>query len=137
MSQALVRAAFEQKLSAWAAAQNPAIQVAWENVAMTPPAGRYMRAFLLWLPTQVEFVAGTDRQFAGVFQLHILTAQGVGAGEAESLVAALDAEFGLRFTSGALVFNLTRPISADGPAQPDADRLLVTASCAFRVATAP
>ncbi|RZL39228.1 MAG: hypothetical protein EOP35_04115 [Rubrivivax sp.] len=137
MSQALIRAAFEQKLATWAAAQTPAVLVAWENVAFTAPAGRYVRAFLLPLPTETDFLSGTDRQFAGVFQLHLLIAQGAGPGEAEALITSLDTAFGLRLTNGSLVVTLTRPLSADGAGEPDADRYLVPVSCAYRAATAP
>jgi hypothetical protein len=137
MTQALIRAGFEQKLSTWAAAQNPVMQVAWENAAFTPPAGRYVRAFLLWLPAESDFMDCTDRQYAGVFQLHLLIPQGVGAGEGEALISSLDTAFGTRFTSGGLTIHLTRPLSADGPGNPDADRFLIPISCAFSAVTAP
>lgn len=136
MSNALIRAAFETKLDAWAAAQSPAIPVAYENVGFTLPAGRYAACFLLPLPTQADTMAQTDRQYSGVWQVNLFTAQGAGPGEAEALVASLDAYFGMRLTSGGLVVNLTRPLSAD-PAQADADRYMVPVSCAYLAGTAP
>lgn len=140
MSQALIRAAFEQKVANWAAAQSPAIPVVYEGVNTPIPSGRYAACYLLPLPTESDFMERTDRQFSGVFQVNLFvstqTANSAGMAEAEALVASLDAAIGMRITNGAVTVHLTRPMSA-GQAIPDADRYMVPIDCAYVAAVAP
>jgi len=141
MSQSLIRAAFEQKLATWAAAQSPAIPVVYQGVKTPIPTGRYAACYLLPLPTASEFLERADRQYSGVFQVNLFistsTTAAAGMAEGEALAASLDTAFGMRLTNGSLVINLTRPMSIDGPAVPDADRDVLSVSCAYFAATAP
>lgn len=115
MSEALVRAAFESRLSTWAAAQSPAISVAWQNVKFSPTANtRYIRAFVLPARTISLTLDRTHRQYKGVFQASLCMPIDTGAGAAEALVASLDAYFPLTtyMTQGSLRVYLISPMSA-------------------------
>lgn len=134
MTQATIRKAFETRLKTWADAQTPAIPVAWENVAFTPPAGRYLRAYLL--PSKVPrlFLDGTGRTFRGVFQVSFYMPLDKGAGSAESLIASLDAAFdAYEEQDGLRVYLLSPFYPASGRA--DGDRWVVPASAEYRADT--
>lgn len=132
MSQALIRQAFEVKLAAWAAAQTPAITVAYENVNFTIPTGRYVRAFVLPGESTNLDLECKARRYVGVFQVSLFMPIGVGAGAAGALVASLDTAFSpdTPLTAGGLEVWLTSPMSA-GPAQQEADRFIVPVSCRY------
>lgn len=114
MSNALIRAAFEQRLATWAAARSPALQIAYQNVAFTAPNAAYLRAYLLPAETGSRDLLGTHRQYGGVFQVSIVTPHGAGPGAAEAIVSELNTLFpvNLRITSGAITVTVTRPASA-------------------------
>jgi Bacteriophage related domain of unknown function len=109
MSQSIVRAGFESRLKTWADAQTPAIPVAWENKAFTPPVGRYVRASLIPAPTSARTLERTDRSYTGVFQALLCMPIDKGVGSAESLGASLDAHFSSTFTQGSLQIWLLTP----------------------------
>lgn len=114
MSDALVRAAFETRLSAWAAAQVPAIPVAWEEVSFSPPPTRYIRAWLLRAPTQNEAWDSNHRLRRGIFQVDLcIPSNSKGTGEATALAASLDATFSLAapMTQGDIKVFLLSPMS--------------------------
>lgn len=137
MSQALIRAAFEQALNTWAAAQTPAVPVAWENVVYTPTAGaRYARAFLLPARTTSDDLAGAHRHYEGVFQVSLVMPLGTGPAAAEALIASLDSAFPLTapITSGSVKVFLLSPMSA-APALNEPDRFVVPVSCTYRADT--
>ncbi len=118
MSLALVRAAFEVRLAAWAAAQSPAIPVAYQLKTFTPPTTRYVRAWLLPAPTNSVDITGLHREYKGVFQVDICTpADGQGTGAANALAASLDAYFPLTgpMTQGSIKVYVTAPMSATQP----------------------
>lgn len=131
MSQALIRKAFETRLKTWADAQTPVIPIAWENVPFTPPAGRYMRAFLLPADTESLHLSRTDRYYRGVLQASLAMNINTGAGAAEALVASLDAAFAHTFTQDSVRIWLVRPFSA-APAIAEPDRHVVPVSAEYR-----
>lgn len=132
MSQALIRQAFEVKLAAWAAAQSPAIPVAYENANFTPPTSRYARAFVLPGESTTIDLECKARRYVGVFQVSLFLPIGEGAGAAGQIVASLDTAFSPHtpLTAGGLEVWLTSPMSA-GPAQQEADRYIVPVSCRY------
>lgn len=136
MSDALVRAAFETRLLAWANAQSPAIPVAFENAAFMPPVGRYVRAYLLPAPTASETLNGEHRRRMGVFQVSLCMPIGSGPGAAAALTASLDAAFpmALPMTQGSLRLFMLSPMSP-GPAIQEPDRFVVPVSCTYRADT--
>lgn len=111
MSQRLIRQLYEQRLATWAAGKP--LPVAWQNVALTPPAGTYLRAFLLPADTDSQDMAGDHRAYTGVFQVSIVTPNGQGSGAAEELAEELAALFpmALRLTSGAFAVQIIAPTS--------------------------
>lgn len=134
MTQAIIRKGFESRLKAWADAQTPAIPVAWQNVAFTPPAGRYARAFLLPNPTRSETLEKEHRRYEGVFQVSLCMTIGTGASVAEALTASLDAHFDAYFMQDSLRIYLLTPMSA-APALQDGDRYVVPVSASYRADT--
>lgn len=136
MSDALVRAAFETRLLAWANAQTPAIPVAFENAAFSAPTGRYARAYLLPAPTACETFNGEHRRRMGVFQVSLCMPIGTGPGAAAALTASLDAAFPLSapMTQGALKVFLLSPMSP-APAIQEPDHFVAPVSCTYRADT--
>lgn len=133
MSKARIRAAFEDRLTTWAAAQTPEIRIAWENIKFTPPEGRYGRANLLPARTVSRDLSGMAREYAGVFQVSLYMPIGSGPGSADALEASLDAAFPVEDTLGDDQFRIyiTSPMSA-APALEDADRYVIPVSCMYR-----
>lgn len=94
MSQKLVRALLESRLSVWAKARTPSIRVAYQNVAFTPQADEtYLAAYLLPASTTSVTLEATDKVFAGVFQVSIVAPSGNGPGVAEAIAAELELLF--------------------------------------------
>lgn len=133
MSDALVRAAFETRLKAWADAQVPPIPVAYENATFTPPAGRYARCHLIPAPTLSEDLSGTHRLRRGIFQVDLCMPIGTGPSAASALAASLDAAFPLiaPMTQGSIKVFLLSPLSP-GPAIEEPDHYVVPLSCEYR-----
>ena len=133
MSNALIRAVFEGTLKTWAAAQVPALEVAWENVPLDQPATTYLRAFHLPADTSSLDLAGRHRGHSGLFQVSIALPVGGGSGGAAVIEAALDALFPLTtpLTSGPLKVYVTSPLSA-GPAQTEPDRYVVPCTLGYQ-----
>jgi hypothetical protein len=131
MSDATIAAAFESTLKAWADVQTPAVPVAWQNVAFTPPAGRYVRAHLLPHQAKHLFVDGSGRSRQGTFQVDICMPVGAGAGGARALVDSLDAAFAITMVQGSLRIWLLTPLSA-APAIQEPDRFVVPVSATYK-----
>lgn len=133
MSDALVRAAFETRLQTWADAQSPAIPIAFENVAFTPPTTRYIRAFMLPARTVSLTLEQTDRQRKGIYQVSLVLPSGDGVAAGTSLTAALDALFptNVPMTQGSITVNLTSPMSAATPIQ-EGDRWVIPVSAYYQ-----
>jgi hypothetical protein len=85
-----IRRALESRLLAWADARG--LPVAWEAVAFTPPAGAYLKVFLMPAePVNMDLDSGI-REY-GLFQVSICTPSGVGPQQAESLADELRGVF--------------------------------------------
>jgi hypothetical protein len=123
MSESIIRAAYEGRLKAWAAARVPALPIEYQNVSFTPPAdgSPYLRCFLLPGRTDSEDLAGVHKAFVGVFQISIVTKAGVGQGMAEGIAAELAALFpnNLPLTRSGLTVYVRTPCSTASPVQGD------------------
>jgi hypothetical protein len=133
MSDLLIRQAFETRLATWAAAQTPAIPVDYENSKFTPPAGRYIRCWLMPVPTQSESLDGSHRLRRGIFQVDLCMPVGAGPGAAGALAASLDTAFPLTapMTQGAIKVFLLSPMSP-APAIQEPNHYVVPVSCSYR-----
>lgn len=133
MTTARIRAAFEAKVKTWAAAQSPALPVAWTNVEFTPPAGPYCRAFLIPARTASRDLGGMNRSYAGVFQISLYLPIGEGPARAEALAASLETAFPVEdpLIAGQLYVFLSSPMSAAAPVD-DPGRYVVPISCTYR-----
>jgi hypothetical protein len=130
MTQAIIRAAFETRLDAWATANG--LTVAWENRAFSPPATAYARAKLLPARTDDLFFDGTGRDASGLFEVALYMPLGGGPGAGEALVASLDAAFAVSFTQSGLRVTLLTPMSAAAGVQV-ANRFVIPVSAEYRV----
>lgn len=131
MSDALIRAAFESRLAAWASAQVPPIPVAYQNVAFAPPNGRYARCWVLPAPTQSQTLDGLHRERKGVFQVDLLMPNGTGSAAANALAASLDAAFPVVLSQGAIKVFLLSPMSQSSSIQ-EPNHYMVPVSCMYR-----
>jgi hypothetical protein len=111
VTQALIKAGLESTLKTWADAQTPAIPVAWENVAFTPPSdgARYVRFNLMPAQTHDLFIDGAGRDWKGVAQVSLCMPIAKGMGAALTLGAAIDAIITLQITYSTLVIHRTTP----------------------------
>lgn len=137
MSNKLIRAAFEKRLKAWAAARSPALRVAYQDVEFTQNAGEtYLSCFLLPATTASDDLAGVHRVYRGTWQVSIVGPAGgglVAEGGIEEELAALF-PVNQKITNGAIdVFVLT-PMSA-APAIVGTPNTTVPVSCAYRADT--
>lgn len=130
MSQAIVRRAFETRLKTWADALTPAMPIAWQNKAFTPPTGRYARAFLIPAPTGSRHLERTDRHYSGIFQVTLCLPLDTGSSAMETLVASLAAAFAHTFTQDTVQVWLTQPFGA-APQIPSEDRYIVPVSAPY------
>lgn len=134
MSQKTIRKLYEQRLATWAAAKP--ISVAWQNAPFTPPAGAYLRAFLLPADTDSQDLAGDHRAYTGVFQVSIVAPAGQGSAAAETLAEELAALFpnNLPLSNGEFGVQIVSPCSA-GPAIQDGNRYTVPVWFRYRADT--
>lgn len=138
MSEKLIRSLYEGRMKTWAAARVPPLVVAWENITITPPAGAYLRAFLLRGDTTSRDLAGDNRHRVGVFQVSISCPPNTGPGAAESIAAELDTLFpmNLVLTSGSFSVTQTSPLRVR-PGISDPDRYTVPVDFEYRADTYP
>lgn len=137
MSRALIRQAFEVVLGTWAAARTPALPVAWENVAFDPePVGMYLRGFLLPADTTARDLQRKNRRFIGIYQITIVAPLNAGPGDAEAVVAELEALFdpATPIAVADLQVWIAEPMSS-GPAIPEESRYGVPCSLAYAADT--
>lgn len=140
MTMPRIRSLLEGRLSTWAAARSPALAVAWENAAFTPPAGTYLRAFILPSATRSDDLEGSHRQYTGVFQVSIVAPLGTGPGAAEGIAEELATLFpvvtatGGRYTNSGFVVSIITPM-ANGPFIREPDRNVLPVSCRYRADT--
>lgn len=94
MTQKIIRTALEGRLNTWAAAQTPAVPVAFENIAYTPTNGaRYIRVRMVPAETANPTMATDHRRLIGLMQVDIVVPIGNGMGAAETLAEAIVAQF--------------------------------------------
>lgn len=138
MSQRRIRQLLEDRLATWAAGRATPLSVAWENVPFDPPAGVYLRAFLLPAPTLSQTLDGAHRQYTGVFQVSIIAPRNGGPGVAEGIASELDTLFpnNLRLTiaNPAFAVQIISPMSIAGAIQ-EPDRYTLPVSCQYRADT--
>lgn len=129
MSQIAIRAAFEKRLNEWAKAQSPPILVAFENVAFTPPAGLYLRAFLLPGETQNPSLGGSHQRRIGLFQVSVVAPINGGARPAEIIAEALEALFPRGLSLGPAQVDTSPSVA---PALSDGERYTIPVSIRYR-----
>ncbi len=138
MSHKRVRQLLESRLATWAAARSPALLIAWENQPFTPPAGTYLRAFLLPAQTDSQTLDGVHRLYTGVFQVSVIAPDSTGPGATEGIADEIAALFpnNLRLTiaSPAFVVQLVSPMSQTQGIQTP-DRYTVPVSAQYRADT--
>ena len=138
MTAALVRQALETPLKTWADAQVPAVAVSWQNVEFTQPAARYLRSFVLPLPTLSDDLGRAHRRYEGVYQVSIVEPLGKGPGEAEAIVALLAALYppATDLVLGSFRVHVLQPLSP-APALQERDRFVIPCSLTYRADTYP
>lgn len=136
MSTNAIRGTLESRVAAFAAAQSPALRVAYENVAFTPANGEtYLRANMVPAATLSADLAGAHRGYIGIFQVTVVRPKGQGAGPALALAAALDAYFPVNGRYGTNpVVQIVRPASA-APAIVEDDTYNLPVSIWYRADT--
>jgi hypothetical protein len=134
MSQKLVRALLESRLTAWAKARTPQIRIAYQNVTFTPQTNEtYLAAYLLPASTTSITLEASDKVFSGVFQVSIVAPSGNGPGVAESIADELELLFpnALRLTRDALDLITMSPVET-GPLLVGETTVTVPASFQYR-----
>ena len=119
MSDKIIRSLFEGRLKAWATARVPALPIAYEDVAFTPPAdgSTYLRAFLLPANTTSEDLEGKHTAYRGIFQVSVVTKAGIGRGAAEGIAALYPNNLAL--TKSDLTVYVRSPMSTGSAQQGD------------------
>lgn len=133
MSEALIRAAFETRLQAWANAQS--LPIFFENVTGSPTKP-YARVNLLPAEAENLFLAGNHRLRAGLCQVSLVLPPNTGTARAAALAASLDAAFPLDvpLLQGGIRVSLMSPFGS-GPAEQEEDAYFVPVSCRYRCDT--
>lgn len=104
MSLRSITAALETKLAAFAAAQSPALQVAYTNQRFTRPDTTHLECKILPNENNNPSIGGQHIQKCGIFQVTVLTKTDIGSGTSQRLSDAIEAYFpcGLQLTSGSV-----------------------------------
>jgi len=89
MTQRTIRLEVEAKVKAWAAAQSPAIPIAYENVAFTKPDTTFIELYLIPATTVNKTVSAARKTLTGLIQFNIYTKEGVGTKKSEELAQTL------------------------------------------------
>lgn len=137
MSLPLIRSLLETRLKAWAAAHVPPLAIAWQNVAFTPPAGMYLRSFILPGQTDSLDLSGEHSAYVGVHQVSVVCPAGVGQGAGERLAQEIVDLYPLNLPltrDGFEVKVFTKPFT--GSAIPDEDVYVLPVSYSYRADTA-
>src|SRR6266571_6477486 len=94
MSNPDIREAFETRIAAFAAAQTPALPIAWENTSYTPsPSVAYLRCAMLPAVTQNPSMGAPHVRLLGFYQINCFGIQDEGPAGAEAVADALIALF--------------------------------------------
>jgi hypothetical protein len=89
MTQRTIRLEVEAKVKAWAAAQSPAIPIAYENVAFTKPDTTFIELYIIPATTVNQTVSAARKTLTGLIQFNIYTKEGVGTKKSEEIAQAL------------------------------------------------
>jgi hypothetical protein len=137
MSLPLIRIILEARLSAWAKAHVPKLDVAWQNQGFTPAAGMYLRSFILPGQTDSLDISGDHRVFVGVHQVSVVCPAGEGQGPGERLAQEIVDLFPLylRLARQGFEVMVATPPSI-GSAIPDEDVYVLPVSYSYRADTA-
>ncbi|RJG10915.1 hypothetical protein D3879_14640 [Pseudomonas cavernicola] len=137
MSNKLIRQLFETRLKNWAAARNPVLRVAYQDVAFIPLTSEtYLRCFLLPANTSSDDLQGVHKAYRGVWQVSIVKPAGgglVAAGGIEDELAALFPN-NLELVSGAFKAYVRTPMSA-ATAIVEPLNTTIPVSCSYRADT--
>lgn len=137
MSNKTIRSLLEGRLKTWAAARNPVLRIAYQDVPFSPTAGEtYLACFVLPADTDSQDLAGDHRLYRGVWQVTIVKPKGKGLGAALSIEDELAALFpnNLQLTSGSFDLFIRSPMGS-GPALVDDLNTRVPVSCQYRADT--
>jgi hypothetical protein len=89
-----IREAFETRIATFAAAQTPALPVAWENTSYTPsPLVAYLRCAMLPAPTVNPALGTKFDRLVGFYQINVYGTQDSGPAAAEAVADAIIALF--------------------------------------------
>ncbi|SEL12057.1 Bacteriophage related protein of unknown function [Roseateles sp. YR242] len=141
MSNKIIRAAFETRLAAWAAAQVPPIPVAYENGGdFTPPSdrSRYAHCYLMPVDLDTQTVDMKHLVFEGLFQVTLFMPAGEGNGPTDDLCESLATTFSptAPMVRAGLPIFITRPMGRRS-GDPEDGYFVVPVSCAYRADTYP
>lgn len=112
MSNSLIRQGLETVLSTWAVAQNPDVNIAFENVIQTPN-NNYLECHLIPSENYTEALDGTHNCYSGIFQIIVIWKKGFGSGDAQAMAKSVADLFPCDSTivSGSLTINIIEPPS--------------------------
>lgn len=128
-----IRAALESRLATWAATKS--LQVAYQNVPFNPPAGTYLRAFILPAQTHSDDLAGAHRAQRGIWQINVVAQIGTGPGAAETLAENIATLFPVNEPNlRAVGICITHPVTI-GQGIQDSERYSVPCWCRYRMDT--
>jgi len=137
MSHAIIRQLYEARLKAWAAAQMPALRIAYEGVKFVPTTSEtYLKAYTLPAATDSQDLEGAHRLYLGIFQVSAVTPSGNGPGKAEALADQIAALYPLnmRLTRDAFTVMVITPVEPSPGIAEDAT-YTVAASFQYRADT--
>jgi len=132
MSNAVIRAALEARLKAWADAQVPKVLFAAENSAFTKPSdgSPFIEPFLLPNLTINNELRGSRKTMLGLFQVNCWAPKGKGMGQVEQLALGVINLFPLVPKFG--VVSIESTPSADRPDESDANWVIVPVLIKYR-----
>jgi hypothetical protein len=135
MSNSIIRAEFETRLSHWADAQNPKIPIAFEGVAFTKPTNGtpFLEAFLLPGPTLNRTVDGKRKTYIGLFHINCWAPSGRGMGQVERIAQAIADLFPMLPKMGRVSVEKT-PAAGKSPLD-DSGWLIVPVTVEYRMET--
>lgn len=138
MSNGAIRKAFETRVRTWAAAQRPALAVAYQNAPFLSPANNvpYARCFVLPGATGSIDLAGLHREYVGVLQVSLALPINVGSATADALASSLDTAFpvGPPLVQDGLSIWIVKPMS-QAPALQEPDRNVIPVSAFYKAET--
>jgi hypothetical protein len=128
-----IRAVLEGRLNAWVSTRTPALKVAWQNRAFTPPAGIYLRSYILTGETSSMDLAGKHRSYVGAHQISIVCPTGGGPGVSDGIAKEIEDLFpvALQLPGAGLTVVVVSPVSVSSPVTDEAE-YLVPVSFSYR-----